>query len=71
MTHHHAHLRQLTDDPTNTEAIRENFLREVVQRFKQLRGKVRRVVGYDEDRLHLAEDSRLADAGDIERFPTD
>jgi SPP1 gp7 family putative phage head morphogenesis protein len=46
-------------------------LKAVRQRFRELRGAVRRVAGYDEDRFHLADDARLADADDIERFPTD
>ena len=69
--HHHARLRQLSTDPTNTEGIRERFLRDIRQRFKTLRGLIRRVVGYDEDRLHLAQDATLTDADDIERFSTD
>jgi len=71
-THSHdARLRELSTDPTNTKGIRERFLKAVRQRFKRLRGAIRRVVGYDEDRLHLSDDARLADADDIERFPTD
>ncbi len=71
MTHnHHAHLRQLSDDPTNTESIRERFLRAVRQRFRELRGEVRRVVGYDENRLKLTQDAALVDPEDIERFPS-
>jgi len=69
--HHHAALRQLSTDPTNTKGIRERFLRDVRERFRTLRGLIREVVGYDEDRLHLGDDARLADADDIERFPTD
>jgi len=71
-THSHdARLRALSTDPTNTTGLRERFLKAVRQRFKRLRGAIRRVVGYDEDRLHLSDDARLADADDIERFPTD
>jgi len=69
--HHHAGLRQLSTDPTNTEGIREQFLRAVRRRFRQLRGRIRTVAGYGEDRLNLKQDARLADAEDIERFPTD
>lgn len=58
-------------DPTNTEKIRQRFIREVRRRFKRLRGRVREAVGYEDDVLHLSEDSRLADADDVERFPTD
>jgi len=58
-------------DPTNTEQIRERFVREVRRRFKRLRGRVREAVGYEDDVLHLSEGSRLADADDVERFPTD
>jgi len=71
MTHqHHAHLRELSEDPTNTEGIRERFLRAVRQRFRSLRGAIREVVGYDEDRLHLKQDAELVDREDIERFPS-
>jgi len=66
----HAHLRQLSDDPTHTTQIRENFLRELRRRFKRLRGRIREVVGYDEDRFNLKQDAALADAEDIERFPS-
>jgi len=68
---HTARLRQLSGDPTNTEGIREQFLRAVRRRFRTLRGRIRTAAGYDEDRLNLRQDSRLADAEDIERFPTD
>jgi len=77
MTHDHAHahthdarLRQLRD-PTNTEALRQRLLREFRRRFERVRGLVREAVGYEDDVLHLAQDSRLADADDVERFPTD
>lgn len=66
-----ARLRELSTDPTNTTGIREQFLRAVRQRFKQLRGRIRQVVGYDEDRLNLTQDAALVDSDDIERFPTD
>jgi len=68
---HHAHLRQLSTDPTNTTGIRERFLREMRQRFETIRGLIRKLVGYDEDRLHLAQDATLVDGDDIERFSTD
>jgi SPP1 gp7 family putative phage head morphogenesis protein len=60
-----------TPDPTNTQSIREQFLRDVRQRFRQLRGRIRDAVGYESDVLHLKQDSRLADLDDVERFPTD
>lgn len=66
----HALLRQLTVDPTHTQAIREQFLREARRRFRRVRGLVREAVGYQDDILHLAQDSRLADADDVERFPS-
>lgn len=69
--HNHARLRELSTDPTNTTEIRRNFLKAVQRRFRELRGAVRTLAGYDEDRFHLTQDSRLADADDIERFPTD
>ncbi|AFH22665.1 putative phage head assembly protein [environmental Halophage eHP-32] len=72
MTHdHHAHLRELSTDPTNTTEIRRNFLKAVQRRFRDLRGAVRKLAGYEEDRFHLKQNSRLADADDIERFSTD
>lgn len=42
------------DDPTQTLEIRRQFLREVRRRFRELRGLLRRVVGYDQDALGLA-----------------
>lgn len=69
--HNHARLRELSTDPTSTTEIRRNFLKAVKQRFRAIRGAIRRLAGYDEDRFHLKQDSRLADADDIERFPTD
>lgn len=67
---HHTHLAQVSGDPTHTEGIREQFIKEVRQRFRVVRGDVRRVAGYDEDRLNLKQDASLADPEDIERFPT-
>jgi len=69
--HNHAQLRELSTDPTNTTEIRRNFLKAVQRRFRELRGAVRKLAGYEEDRFHLTQDSRLADADDIERFSTD
>lgn len=68
---HHAHLAQVSGDPTHTEGIREQFLKQVRRRFKVVRGDIRRVAGYDEDRFNLKQDAALADPEDIERFPTD
>jgi len=70
MPHQHAHLRQL-QDPTETETLRRRFLREVRRRFRRVRGAIREAVGYEMDVLHLSQDSRLAEAEDIERFATD
>lgn len=70
-THDHAHLRQLSTDPTNTTGIRKRFLKGVAKRFRALRGDIRQEIGYENDRLNLSQGSRLADAEDIERFPTD
>jgi len=64
---HTAHL----GDATNTEPIRKRFLRAVRQHFRKVRGLIREIVGYDEDRLHLKQDATLTDADDIERFTTD
>jgi len=69
-THDHARLRELSGDPTNTEGLRRRFLRAMRRRFRALRGQVREAAGYDDDVFHLAQDSRLADADDVERFPT-
>lgn len=71
MTCQHAHLQTISGDPTNTQRIRERFVRAVRQRFRSLRGAIREVVGYDEDRLNLKQNARLVERGDIERFPTD
>jgi SPP1 gp7 family putative phage head morphogenesis protein len=68
--HHHAGLRELSGDPTNTEGLRRRFLRAVRRRFRDLRGQVREAAGYEDDVFHLTQDSRLADADDVERFPT-
>jgi SPP1 gp7 family putative phage head morphogenesis protein len=74
--HAHAHangrarLAEL-EDPTNTQGLRERFIREFRRRFRRLRGRIREAVGYEDDVLHLAQDARLADADDVERFPTD
>jgi SPP1 gp7 family putative phage head morphogenesis protein len=69
--HQHAHLAELSDDPTNTEGIREAFIKEVRRRFRRVRGAVREAVGYEDDVLHLSDDARLADADDVERFASD
>jgi SPP1 gp7 family putative phage head morphogenesis protein len=68
--HDRAHLRQLSGDPTHTEAIRERFRRDVRSRFREVRGAVRAAVGYERDLFDLQE-SRLADADDVQRFETD
>lgn len=68
--HDHARLAEL-DDPTNTQDLRERFLREIRRRFRRLRGRIREAAGYEDDVFHLADDARLADADDVERFPTD
>jgi SPP1 gp7 family putative phage head morphogenesis protein len=70
-THREARLRRLSGDPTNTVGIRQQFLREVRQLFRSFRGRIRRLVGYDEDRFNLRQNSQLAEPEDIERFPTD
>jgi SPP1 gp7 family putative phage head morphogenesis protein len=58
-------------DPTGTRGIRERFIKQLLRRFRDLRGRIREIVGYDEDRLHLKQDARLQEPEDIERFPTD
>jgi len=67
---HKAHLQQLSGDPTNTQGIRNRFLKAIRKRFKQLRGQIRDAVSYGNDILHLARDARLVDAEDVEKFPT-
>jgi SPP1 gp7 family putative phage head morphogenesis protein len=69
--HHEARLRKLTSDPTNTVGVRQQFLREMRKIFRNFRGRIRTLVGYEEDRFNLRENDRLADPEDIERFPTD
>lgn len=64
----HAHLRQLTVDPTHTQGIRERFLREMRRRFRAVRGLVREAAGYEDDVFELAQ---LADADEVERFNSD
>jgi SPP1 gp7 family putative phage head morphogenesis protein len=58
-------------DPTNTEMIRQRFIKEVRRRFRRVRGAVREAVGYENDVLHLQKGARLADADEVERFATD
>jgi len=69
-TGHDAHLAQIRD-PTNTKTLRERFLRAVRRRFRRVRGRIRAVAGYAEDRFNQRQDAALADADDIERFPSD
>jgi SPP1 gp7 family putative phage head morphogenesis protein len=64
-------------DPTDD--LREDFLRDIRERFRQLRGAVRRWVGYEEDVFGLAEDGsapatdadRPDDAPQVFRFQSD
>jgi SPP1 gp7 family putative phage head morphogenesis protein len=70
-THQHAHLRQLTTDPTNTQELRDRFLRKMRGRFRRVRGAVRRAVGYEKDVFGLGGRTRLADAEDVEQFQSD
>jgi SPP1 gp7 family putative phage head morphogenesis protein len=41
-------------DPTRTLTLRQAFMREVGRRFRALRGRVRRKIGYETDALRLA-----------------
>jgi len=66
-----ARLRELSRDPTHTQALRERFLRDVRQRFQAVRGAIRQVAGYERDRFNLRQNASLASDEDIERFPSD
>lgn len=57
------------DDPTQTIEIRRQFLRDVRRRFRELRGRLRSVVGYDRDALGLA--TNAADEPPFEFTTTD
>ena len=48
---------QLSDDPSGTRSLRQDFLKEVARRFRALRGRIRRKVGYQNDALHLMRDA--------------
>lgn len=66
---------ELSGDPTNTLAIRRDFLAEVRRRFRRLRGLVRRTVGYENDALRLKQEasgvSFNAEAQETFNFATD
>lgn len=48
---------ELSQDPTGTLELRREFIREVERRARNLRGRVRRTVGYETDALHLKRDA--------------
>jgi len=48
---------ELSGDPTGTLETREDFIREVKRRVRDLRGRVRRKIGYETDALHLKQDA--------------
>jgi len=55
-------------DPSNTHSIQRAFLRDLQRRFRELRGLLRRTVGYENDALRL---SPNADERGVFDFPTD
>jgi len=59
-TTHHAHLRQLSGDPTGTGDIREDFLQDIRGRFRRVRGLVRAAVGYEHDVFELSGQAQTA-----------
>jgi SPP1 gp7 family putative phage head morphogenesis protein len=65
----------MSSEPTNTLAIRRDFLREIRRRFRRLRGLVRRTVGYENDALRLKQEasgvSFNAEPKDTFSFATD
>jgi len=63
---HHAHLRQLSRDPTHTTNLRRDFERDLGGRFREIRGLIRRWVGYANDILGLTDQTEQA-AGPEER----
>jgi len=58
--HHHAHLRQLSGDPTGTGDIRADFLQDIRGRFRRVRGLVRAAVGYEHDVFEQSGDAEVA-----------
>jgi len=58
--HHHAHLRQLSGDPTGTGDIRDDFLQDIRGRFRRVRGLVRSAVGYEHDVFELSGETQAA-----------
>jgi SPP1 gp7 family putative phage head morphogenesis protein len=65
----HAHLALSTADPTGTDDVRDRFARDLAARYRRLRGRTRRLVGYEEDvfELRQAQAARLASPEDITR----
>lgn len=67
-------------DPNNVYPIEEAFIKEVLSRFENVRGVVRRTVGYENDALQLSQDAQRptdsrelfsnADPREIFDFPT-
>lgn len=63
-----ANARQAPNGPNNAHGIEQDFVDEIKQRFRRLRGLIRRTVGYKNDALALSSNADEREAFD---FPTD
>lgn len=45
-------------NPSNTHAIQREFIREIQRRLKQIRGLIRKTIGYKNDALHLKQQTQ-------------
>ena len=57
-------------DPSNTHSIQRAFVRDVLRRFRRIRGLIRQTVGYENDALQLKANDD-SDPVEVFDFPTD
>jgi len=71
MAHAHARNTSLRNDPSKTLPIRRQFVRDIAQRFRNIRGVVRTTVGYENDAFGLTANENPLDPIEAYDFPTD
>lgn len=57
-------------DPSNTHSIQRAFVRDILRRFRRIRGLIRQTVGYENDALQLRANDE-SDPVEVFDFPTD
>jgi len=71
MAHAHTANTSLRNDPSKTLPIRRQFVRDIAQRIRNIRGVVRTTVGYENDAFGLVENDNPLEPIEAYDFPTD